>query len=80
MFEIEPYRPVSRRRRLLLVLLAVVTALAVGWAITRKSGFVRYTLQHPADVPACAPGQAGACVGSMTSVIVAPVAASAARP
>lgn len=84
MFEIEPFRPTSRRRRLLIVLLAVATAATVGWLMTRRSGLVRYVQQHPADVAACAPGQSSGCVGSMTEVIVpalagAGEAASAAR-
>jgi len=70
MFEIEPFRPTSRRRRLLIVVLAVATAAGVGWLMTRRSGLVRYVQQHPADVAACAPGQSSGCVGSMTEVIV----------
>lgn len=74
--EVERYRPVPVRRRLLILLLAVATAAFVTWAMTRKSGVVREAAKHPADVPACAASQAEGCVGSMTSVIVAPSSAA----
>lgn len=76
-FEPDPYRPVSRKRRLLIVVLAVATAAFITYSMTRKSGIVRNAMQHPADVAACAPGQTEACVGSMTAVIVAPAASAA---
>lgn len=78
-YEPEPFRPVSRRRRFLIALLAIATAAFVVWAMTRKSGLVenaaREAARNPADVSACAKGQTAGCVGSMTSVIVAPASA-----
>jgi hypothetical protein len=74
--EAERYRPVPVRRRLLILVLAVATAAFVTWAMTRKSGVVREAAKHPADVPACAASQSAGCVGSMTSVIVAPSSAA----
>lgn len=74
--EVERYRPIPGRRRLLLLVPAVVTAAFVTWAMTRKSGLVREAAKHPADVPACAASQAEGCVGSMTTVITPPSPAS----
>jgi len=80
-YEPEPFRPVNRRRRFLIALLAIATAAFVVWAMTRKSGMVegevRKAALHPADVAACTQGQTVGCVGSMTSVIAAPAAAPA---
>ncbi len=70
------FRPTSARRRLLIVLLAVATAVFVIWSMTRKSGLVRNAARHPADVAACAPGQTSGCVGSKTEVLAVPAAAS----
>ena len=75
--EPDPYRPVSRKRRLLIVVLAIATAAFVVYSMTRKSGVVRNAVRHAADVPACAPGQTEGCVGSMTSVITRPASAAA---
>lgn len=82
-YESVPFRPINRRRRVLIALLAVATAVFVVWAMTRKSGLVQNAAKnaalHPADVAACSKGQTAGCVGSMTSVIAAPaVPASAA--
>ena len=71
-YEPEPFRPINRRRRFLIALLAIATAAFVVWAMTRKSGLVRNAALHPADVAACTKGQTAGCVGSMTSVIAAP--------
>jgi hypothetical protein len=71
-FKPDPFRPVSRKRRLLIVVLAVATAAFVVYSMARKSGVVRNAVLHPADVPACAPGQTAGCVGSMTAVIAPP--------
>lgn len=75
----DPYRPLNRRRRLLIVLLAIVTAAFVTWAMTRRWGIVREAAKHPQDVPACTAGEATGCVGSMTAVIPAAPASPASR-
>lgn len=77
-YEPEPFRPINRRRRFLIALLAIATAAFVVWAMTRKSGLVRNAALHPADVAACSKGQTAGCVGSMTSVIAAPAATATA--
>lgn len=78
-YEPDPYRPINRRRRVLIAVLAVATAAFVVWAMTRKSGLVRNAALHPADVAACTAGQTTGCVGSMTSVIAPPPASAASR-
>ncbi len=76
-FKPDPYRPVSRARRLLIVVLAIATAAFVVYSMTRKSGVVRNAVLHPADVAACQPGQTEGCVGSKTAVIAPPAAPAA---
>ena len=78
MFQIEKFRPTSRRRRVLIVLMALVMGVAVMWSMTRKWGLVRSVLQHPADVAACTDGQTSGCVGSKTQVLALPPPAPAA--
>jgi hypothetical protein len=78
MFKVDDFRPVSRRRRLLIALLAVATAAFVAWAMTRRWGIVRAAHPYGVDVEVCAKGQTEGCVGSMTAVISAPTAASGA--
>jgi hypothetical protein len=67
-FKPDPYRP-SRKRQLLIGVLALATAAFVVYSMTRKSGVVRNAVPPPPDVAACAPGQTEGCVGSMTAVI-----------
>lgn len=76
------YRPLSRRRRLLLVLLALATALVVLWLMlqpqlrAQRAAVERRTAPVAPPAP-CAPGQTEGCVGGTMGVIVP---ASAARP
>ena len=79
MDEPEPYRPVSIRRRLLIAVLAVSTAVVVVIMMTRKAGLVRSAQQYPADVAVCGPGQTEGCVGSATAVIAVPPARAGSR-
>jgi hypothetical protein len=79
MDEPPPYRPINKRRRLLIALLAVATAAVVVFLMTRKAGVVRNAHLHPADVAACTTGQTEGCVGSTTAVIVTPPAEAASR-
>jgi len=74
--QVERYRPITARRRVLIALLAVATAAFVTWAMTRKSGLVREAAKHPADVPACAASQAEGCAGGLTTVIAPAAPAS----
>ena len=75
-FEPDPYRPISRRLRVLIVVLTVAMAAFITYSMTRRSGEVRNAAKHPADVPACTAGQTEGCVGSMTAVIAPAPAAS----
>jgi len=75
------YRPISRRRRLLIVALAVATAVAVITTLLDPPGGVQRPRTAPAAalspavtaVPApCAPGQENACVGGKAEVLQPP--------
>jgi hypothetical protein len=89
-----PYGRLPPRRRLLIALLAVVTALGIAWLLIYRPGGV-----HPgprsnplpgsaassassarADIGRCTAGQTEDCVGSTTRVIAAPVAAPEEAP
>ncbi len=73
------YRPLSGRRRLLILLLAIATAVTIFWLLLYRPGGVKATRVRV--LPAvCAPGQTTGCIGGQSDVIVLPpqVAASAA--
>lgn len=72
----EEYRPLNKRRRLLIALLAVSTAVIGVLALLERPGGPQYKRALPA---ACAPGQTEHCVGGKAEVIVAPVASGASR-
>lgn len=74
------YRPVSARRRLLIGLLAVATAVAVMWLLLERPGAV-FPPRPAASPPApCPPGQLSGCVGGKTELLrPAEAPASAAR-
>lgn len=69
---VTPYRPLSRRRRLLIVGLAVATAVSVLLLMLQpqlRAG--RAQAERRAAPPAtCAPGQTEGCVGGVMGVIV----------
>ncbi|MBI5718281.1 MAG: hypothetical protein HZC37_11425 [Burkholderiales bacterium] len=72
----EDYRPLTRRRRLLVVALAVATAVAVVATLLDPPGGVqrkRPAASAPAD---CAPGKTDACVGGKAEVLAPQRAAS----
>lgn len=65
-----PYGKLPGRRRLLIALLTVVTALGIVLALLVRPGGVQRPLPAPqADVATCSAGQTAACVGSTTLVI-----------
>jgi hypothetical protein len=77
------YRPVSKRRRLLIVLLALATAAVVLLQILGRRDAIHshpLLLPLPADVSACKDGKTTGCVGGMATVIVTPAPALAADP
>ncbi len=75
----EPYRPVKGRRRLLIALLAVATALTVVWSLLERPGGVQWKPRPPPpDRAPCAQGQTSDCVGGKADVIMmSPMAAPA---
>ncbi|MFY9512548.1 MAG: hypothetical protein WAQ05_16395 [Rubrivivax sp.] len=74
---VEHYPGLSRRRKLLLALLAVVTAVTVVLTLLNPPGGVQRVRKLPADAAACSGVQTRDCVGGVVEVIV-PAAASAA--
>jgi hypothetical protein len=78
-YEVEEFPPTPWRRRLLILLLAVGTALTIAVLMLVPPGGIRRKLPlPPPDAARCAQGQTQDCVGGTVQVIVAP-AASAAR-
>jgi len=78
--EADPYRPVSRRRRLLIGLLAVATAITVVLMLLYPPGGIK---RHRPPVPVCSDGQGEGCVGGRAEVInlaPAPSGAAASAP
>lgn len=73
-FEPDAYRPVNRRRRFLLALLALATASLVIWAMTRREGMLPSTVPMPNEGQRCVQGQTEGCLGSITRVIAVPPA------
>ena len=80
---VEPFRPVTRRQRLLIALLAVGTTLAIGVGMLAPHvDYLRAQLKRLlADVPPCAPGQLRGCTGGIQDVFVVepPAPASGAK-
>ena len=78
----DEYRPLSLRRRLLIVVLALTTAFTVLWMLLERPGGPKWKGKPPrADAPRCAPGQTRDCVGGQADLIMvspAPTASAAA--
>jgi hypothetical protein len=75
----ERYRPLSGRRRLLVLVLAVSTAITVVWMLFERPGGPQWKGKPPrADAARCTPGQTRDCVGGQADVIVAPPTSGAA--
>ncbi len=75
-----PFPRLRWRRRALIALLAVATAITVVTTLLHPPGGVHRIRAMAADVAACAPGQTTACVGGTAEVIMMPgPAASASR-
>ena len=75
----EEYRPLSLRRRVLIVVLAISTAITLMWMLSERPGGPQWKGKPPrADAPRCASGQTRDCVGGQADVIaVPPVSGSA---
>ncbi len=78
----DDYRPLSGRRRLLILLLAVSTALVVIWLMLRPQLRKLEADAQRRAVPSapCAPGQQQGCVGGTMGVIGAPAPTPASAP
>lgn len=67
------YRPLTRRRRLGVALLAVATALTLILMMLERVGAPEIPRAPAAAAPApCAPGQTRGCVGGRADVILVP--------
>ena len=77
MLPIDNYRPLSGRRRLLIVLLAVATAVTVVLTMLDPPGGVQRKRQVSSGPAVCQPGQDRGCVGG-TAEVIAPAALPAA--
>lgn len=71
----EDYRPLSGRRRLLIAVLAVSTAVTVVMLLLDPPGGVQRKRTVTPDMAVCQPGQDQGCVGGKAQVIV-PAASS----
>ncbi len=71
------FRPLPLRRRLLIVLLALATAIGIVLAIVFQPG-LKLVRKLPDDVAACRDGRSTGCVGGQIDVIALPPAASGA--
>ena len=69
------FRPLPPRRRLLIVGLALATAIGIVLAIVFQPG-LRLVRKLPDDVAACRDGRSTGCVGGRSDVIALPPAAS----
>jgi len=74
------YQPLTRRRRLLLLGVAVATAVLVLWLMLRPQLRLMEAKRTPPTAPAvpCGAQQTEGCVGGTMGVIVPPAAASGA--
>jgi len=84
-FEGDDYRPINKRRRLLIAVLAVLTACTLLlYMLGRRGDILQGRVpaaqlpQLPIDVAACKPGQSSGCVGGMASIISLPTSAATA--
>ncbi|WP_201494633.1 hypothetical protein [Rubrivivax sp. A210] len=72
------YRPISPRRRLLILALAVATAVSIVLLLVGEPGGARLAQRPPppAGPALCSEGQSSGCVGGLARVIVPAPAAS----
>lgn len=64
------------RRRLLILALAVATAITVVLTLLNPPGGVQRKKALPADAARCEKGQTSGCVGGTATVITAPAASA----
>ena len=78
----ESYPAPTARRRVMVALLAIATAVTIGWLMLYRPGSVKpQAPPPPPDVARCTAGQQEGCVGGRAAVIVlSPPATTASRP
>lgn len=76
MYAVDDFPPNPWRRRLLVLVLAVGTAVAIVLTLLAPPGGSKHKPPPPADVGRCVQGQTQACVGGTAAVIVAPTASA----
>lgn len=75
------YRPLSAKKQVLVVVLALFTATTVLLSMIYRPGSPPPPPRTPApDVARCAPGQTSGCVGGTAAVIALPASAAPAGP
>lgn len=75
----DAYRPITRRRRLLIVVLALGTAITVLLSLIYRPGSVKPPPPPPnPDAARCSGGQSDNCVGGTADVIMLPASKPAA--
>ena len=74
------YRPLTARRRLLIAVLAVVTAIGVVLLLLDPPGGVQRTRHRPADKVLCVNGQPPGCIEDKIGVILLPPSLPASAP
>jgi len=67
----DDYQPIPRRRRWLILLLGVSTALLITWMLLERPGGV-HGPKYVAPVPTCATPLDSGCVGGKAEVIMLP--------
>ena len=78
-YAVERYRPTSMRRRVLIVLLALATAVSLLlYMVGRRGDIIRGNETWLVDVPTCKNGKTEGCVGGTVTVIALPPPAAAA--
>ena len=78
---VDSYQPIPKRRRWLILVLAITTAIGIVWMMLERVGAppLKRIATPDAAVP-CTPGQTTGCVGGTASVImIAPPASAASR-
>ena len=78
----DDYRPISARRKLLILLLAVATAITVILTLLKTPAGAMHTSPKPSmpDAARCDEGNSHQCVGGKADVIVVPPPANLPKP
>ena len=72
--EPDPYRPTSRRQRLAILLVTLLTVLLLWYLLLERPGW------QPRDLSGCSPGQLRGCVGGLADVVLLPAGGTTTPP